>query len=303
MVYNKKKLNCYCVCCRATANDEMCNFYIMYYTPVGTRVPSHTCAGNNIPSLINSIPADSDVQLPPNPKLEAVAHGHHGHMGSPEGHDGPSTTTSTSTKTTPHLTPKLGNDDVLYKNNMNDNKPYVLSKNRYHENNQNVYPREYHPDYNLNDYYDNVEMLRNRKRFHRPSYDYYDDDDSDMDRYRYFGNNDNLEMPLASVKNRNRQKIFDMQNSNRRKSQEESDDLGYYNNNAHRVSGKKGAHYRPIGVDNDVKPYTSTSGPKLSQTSKHCKLKMLDVVFNPMFFYFELYLAFYLLSILIAISC
>ena len=146
-------------------------------------------------------------------------------------------------------------------------------------------------------------MLRNRKRFHHPSYDYYDDDDSDMDRYRYFGNNDNLEMPLASVKNRNRQKIFDMQNSNRRKSQEESDDLSYYNNNAHRVSGKKGAHYRPFGVDNDVKAYTSTSGPKLSQTSKHCKLKMLDVVFNPMFFYFELYLVFYLLSILIAISC
>jgi hypothetical protein len=65
-------------------------------------------------------------------------------------------------------------------------------------------------------------------------------------------------MPLASVKNRNRQKIFDMQNSNRRKSQEESDDLGYYNNNAHRVSGKKGAHYRPFGVDNDVKAHTST---------------------------------------------
>ena len=97
----------------ATANDEMCNFYIMYYTPVGTRVPSHTCAGNNIPSLINSIPADSDVQLPPNPKLEAVAHGHHGHMGSPEGHDGPSTTTSTSTKTTPHLTPKLAGNKYI----------------------------------------------------------------------------------------------------------------------------------------------------------------------------------------------
>lgn len=92
----------------ATADDEMCNFYIMYYTVAGTTLSSNTCAGNNIPDLLDGIPADSDVELPPNPLLESAAHGHHGHMGSPLGHDGPSTSSTTSTTTTtPAPQPKL----------------------------------------------------------------------------------------------------------------------------------------------------------------------------------------------------
>ncbi|XP_056022421.1 peptidylglycine alpha-amidating monooxygenase-like isoform X2 [Ostrea edulis] len=70
----------------ATHNDEMCNFYIMYYADRNTRLQYHSCAGNNIPSLAQKLPADSYQPLPPNPLLEMVAHGPSGHMGDPEGH-------------------------------------------------------------------------------------------------------------------------------------------------------------------------------------------------------------------------
>lgn len=70
----------------ASHNDEMCNFYIMYYADRNTRLQYHSCAGNNNPRLIQKLPAYSYQQLPPNPLLEMAAHGPSGHMGDPEGH-------------------------------------------------------------------------------------------------------------------------------------------------------------------------------------------------------------------------
>lgn len=70
----------------ASHNDEMCNFYIMYYADRNTRLQYHSCAGNNNPGLIQKLPAYSYQQLPPNPLLEMAAHGPSGHMGDPEGH-------------------------------------------------------------------------------------------------------------------------------------------------------------------------------------------------------------------------
>lgn len=70
----------------ASHNDEMCNFYIMYYADRNTRLQYHSCAGNNNPRLIQKLPAYSYQQLPPNPLLEMAAHGPSSHMGDPEGH-------------------------------------------------------------------------------------------------------------------------------------------------------------------------------------------------------------------------
>lgn len=64
---------------RATGNDEMCNFYIMFYTNSTVMNPSGECGGVQIRELVDNMPADSDVTLPPNPLLDEVAHGHHHH--------------------------------------------------------------------------------------------------------------------------------------------------------------------------------------------------------------------------------
>ena len=64
---------------RATGNDEMCNFYIMFYTDSSVRNPYGECGGVQIPELVDHMPADSDVTLPPNPLLDEMAHGHHHH--------------------------------------------------------------------------------------------------------------------------------------------------------------------------------------------------------------------------------
>lgn len=71
---------------RSTANDEMCNFYIMYYmnsTMEGRKGPD-TCYKNQQRRVFLNYPADSDTPLPPNPALEgvAMAHHHHGMSGS-----------------------------------------------------------------------------------------------------------------------------------------------------------------------------------------------------------------------------
>ncbi|KAK3098853.1 hypothetical protein FSP39_023767 [Pinctada imbricata] len=197
----------------ATANDEMCNFYIMFYMDANTRLQYHSCAGNNFPSLIRNMPKDADVPLPPNPALEEAAHGHHGHMGNPEGHD-------EEVKTTPKATPKptlapttakpttenfdIGNviDDILsnnkyiHPNALSRNTDLVNQDNIYQQESDGMYPREFIPDYNMNDYYNELENQRARKRFHsspyasRPTYqrrplynlnnndnlDYYDED-------------------------------------------------------------------------------------------------------------------------------
>ena len=64
-------------CPSATGSDEMCNFYIMFYTDSSVEEPAGQCGGSRYPSLVKNMPADSDVPLPPNPLLDDVAHGHH----------------------------------------------------------------------------------------------------------------------------------------------------------------------------------------------------------------------------------
>ncbi|XP_041372877.1 peptidyl-glycine alpha-amidating monooxygenase B-like [Gigantopelta aegis] len=63
----------------ATGNDEMCNFYIMFYTDSDVKDPYSQCGGNNYKNVVGIMPADSDVPLPPNPLLDEVAKGHHHH--------------------------------------------------------------------------------------------------------------------------------------------------------------------------------------------------------------------------------
>jgi hypothetical protein len=62
--------------CRSTHNDEMCNFYIMFYTDTDKGEPFFNCYGNLFPELYNSMPASADVPPPSNPELEAAGDGH-----------------------------------------------------------------------------------------------------------------------------------------------------------------------------------------------------------------------------------
>lgn len=63
----------------STADDEMCNLYLMYYTNRDKGSESGGCGGEFFPSVTVNLPADSDVPLPPNPLLEEHAHGQNKH--------------------------------------------------------------------------------------------------------------------------------------------------------------------------------------------------------------------------------
>ncbi|XP_053406046.1 peptidyl-glycine alpha-amidating monooxygenase-like isoform X2 [Mercenaria mercenaria] len=67
----------------STANDEMCNFYIMYYmnSSMENKRGQDTCYQNKQQQVFRNIPAGSDVPLPPNPALEGEAMSHHHHHG------------------------------------------------------------------------------------------------------------------------------------------------------------------------------------------------------------------------------
>lgn len=65
----------------STGEDEMCNFYIMFYTDAADDRPSDQCGGNMYPDLTMNLPPGNDVTLPPNPLLDEMAHGHHHHAG------------------------------------------------------------------------------------------------------------------------------------------------------------------------------------------------------------------------------
>ncbi|KAK7072789.1 hypothetical protein SK128_007896, partial [Halocaridina rubra] len=58
-----------------TANDEMCNLYLMYYTDRDEGSESGGCGQETFTYVTKTLPADSDVPLPPNPQLEEHAHG------------------------------------------------------------------------------------------------------------------------------------------------------------------------------------------------------------------------------------
>ncbi|XP_014666391.1 PREDICTED: peptidyl-glycine alpha-amidating monooxygenase B-like [Priapulus caudatus] len=68
----------------STANDEMCNFYVMFYTDAKRGVPYGECS-SYMPQISDHLPAASDVPLPPNPLLEEATSAEH-HDGSREGH-------------------------------------------------------------------------------------------------------------------------------------------------------------------------------------------------------------------------
>nr|KAI8738748.1 alpha-amidating enzyme precursor 2 [Biomphalaria glabrata] len=66
----------------STGNDEMCNFYIMFYTNSSVANPSWQCGTNELPQLTgDNFPKDVSVPLPPNPALEEAAIGSHHHSG------------------------------------------------------------------------------------------------------------------------------------------------------------------------------------------------------------------------------
>lgn len=75
----------------STGDDEMCNFYIMYYmdSAMENQRGPDTCYLNSQRQVFRTFPADSDIPLPPNPALEGVAgsHHHHGMAGSSNDHD------------------------------------------------------------------------------------------------------------------------------------------------------------------------------------------------------------------------
>lgn len=53
----------------------MCNFYLMYYTDPSAGTSFYPCVDNMAPELVDHIPLDSDVTLPPNPSLDDLAEG------------------------------------------------------------------------------------------------------------------------------------------------------------------------------------------------------------------------------------
>jgi len=60
----------------STANDEMCNLYIMYYTNAKVGKPFGLCIDTQYNDLTRHLPVGSDEPLPPNPQLEEHAHNH-----------------------------------------------------------------------------------------------------------------------------------------------------------------------------------------------------------------------------------
>lgn len=164
----------------------MCNFYIMYYKDPKTKIPYPQCVGNNLDGVADKMPADSLVQLPRNASLEAAAHGNNhmgGHKGAPD---------------------KQADEPIPPQGKLSSS----LSNRYRNPRRQNVYPRDYSPDYGLNDYYNDIESRRNRKNYRQPVYDYYNSEDSH--RYPYDQRRGNLNTGSDyQTKSRNRNKAFD----------------------------------------------------------------------------------------------
>lgn len=60
---------------RPTHRDEMCNFYLMYYTPANKGESYFHCSDDSVPRLSDKLPDESDSPLPSNPLLENWASG------------------------------------------------------------------------------------------------------------------------------------------------------------------------------------------------------------------------------------
>ncbi|KAM6289742.1 LOW QUALITY PROTEIN: peptidyl-glycine alpha-amidating monooxygenase [Aegotheles albertisi] len=60
-----------------TANDEMCNFYIMYYMEAKHAVSYMTCTQNANPEMFRNIPQEANIPIPVKSDILKMTHGHH----------------------------------------------------------------------------------------------------------------------------------------------------------------------------------------------------------------------------------
>ncbi|XP_075597073.1 peptidyl-glycine alpha-amidating monooxygenase isoform X12 [Balearica regulorum gibbericeps] len=60
-----------------TANDEMCNFYIMYYMEAKYAVSYMTCTQNANPDMFRNIPPEANIPVPVKSDMLKMMHGHH----------------------------------------------------------------------------------------------------------------------------------------------------------------------------------------------------------------------------------
>ncbi|XP_010283564.1 PREDICTED: peptidyl-glycine alpha-amidating monooxygenase isoform X4 [Phaethon lepturus] len=60
-----------------TANDEMCNFYIMYYMEAKHAVSYMTCTQNANPEIFRNIPQEANIPIPVKTDMLKMTHGHH----------------------------------------------------------------------------------------------------------------------------------------------------------------------------------------------------------------------------------
>ncbi|XP_039561625.1 peptidyl-glycine alpha-amidating monooxygenase isoform X9 [Passer montanus] len=60
-----------------TANDEMCNFYIMYYMEAKHAVSYMTCTQNTNPEMFRNIPQEANIPIPVKSDVKKMMHGHH----------------------------------------------------------------------------------------------------------------------------------------------------------------------------------------------------------------------------------
>ncbi|XP_031951750.1 peptidyl-glycine alpha-amidating monooxygenase isoform X10 [Corvus moneduloides] len=60
-----------------TANDEMCNFYIMYYMEAKHAVSYMTCTQNANPEMFRNIPNEANIPIPVKSDVLKTMHGHH----------------------------------------------------------------------------------------------------------------------------------------------------------------------------------------------------------------------------------
>ncbi|KAM6036309.1 peptidyl-glycine alpha-amidating monooxygenase isoform 3-T3 [Theristicus caerulescens] len=60
-----------------TANDEMCNFYIMYYMEAKHAVSYMTCTQNANPEMFRNIPQEANIPILVNSDMVKMTHGHH----------------------------------------------------------------------------------------------------------------------------------------------------------------------------------------------------------------------------------
>ncbi|XP_041327057.1 peptidyl-glycine alpha-amidating monooxygenase isoform X2 [Pyrgilauda ruficollis] len=59
-----------------TANDEMCNFYIMYYMEAKHAVSYMTCTQNTNPEMFRNIPQEANIPIPVKSDVKKMMHGH-----------------------------------------------------------------------------------------------------------------------------------------------------------------------------------------------------------------------------------